>query len=284
MRASYRLSRLGDARERRRAVRWLGALAAGGFALTMFVLIATGRGTDRWFFVLTVWLVLVFIPLWLLTAAFETLGPALRVRIARNLTGRPDRYGSLPGTAVLVEDLFSRRVVMPRIATPQQAYKAREAAVALVLLSNRKPPALETLQTVLARCLTGVEATVRDLGAWAAAVAPENIQARWGRVRALAALAALSKALIVVFEDRSGRDLWPDLDGRSLHAFLDAALDYCDELALQVEVAPWEEPPLGLPDAAEVTARLREAWQHYVDSPEPAPAALEAFLTVALPH
>jgi hypothetical protein len=283
VRASFWLSRLGDARERRRAIRWLVTLALGGFGLTMFVLIASGRGTDRWFFILVVWLALIFIPLWLVTAAFETLGPALRVRMARHLAGRLDRYGRLPGTAVLVEDLFAKQVVMPRITTPPQAYKAREAAVALVVLAHRQPPALETLQEVVGRCLVGVEAWARDLGGWTAASAPENIQARWGTVRALAALAALSKTLVAVYEDRSGRDLWPDLDDRSLHAFLDAALDYCDELALQVEVTPWEEPALGLPADPEAAAHLRHAWQRYVDAPQPAPAALQAFLGEVLP-
>jgi len=283
VRVPFWLSRLGDARERRRAIGWLAALALGGFGLTMLFLTATGQGTDRWFFILVVWLALIFIPLWLVTAAFETLGPALRVRMARNLAGRLDRYGSLPGTAVLVEDLFAKQVVMPRITTPPQAYKVREAAVALVVLANRQPPALETLHEVVGRCLGGVEAWARDLGGWAAAAAdPENIQVRWGTVRALAALAALSKTLVAVYEDRSGR-VWPDLDGRSLHAFLDAALDHCDELALRVEVTPWEEPALGLAADPEAVTHLRHTWQRYVDAPQPAPAALQAFLGVVLP-
>ncbi len=281
MRAWTWLSRLGDARERRRAIRWLAALALGGFGLTMLVLIAAGRGTERWFFVLVVWLGLIFIPLWLVTAAFESLGPALRVRMARDLAGRLDRSGSLPGIAILVEELFAQRVVMPRIATPQQAHKAREAAVALVVLANRRPGALETLQEVVGRCLVGVEAWARDLSGTAAS-APLNIQARWGSVRALAAFAALSQTLVAVYENRSGRDIWPDLDGRSLHVFLDAALDHCDELALRVDSTPWEEPPLGLPADPETSA-VRGAWQRYVDAPQPAPAALEAFLGAVLP-
>ncbi len=281
MRASFWLSRLGDPRERRRAIRWLLAVALGGFAGTMFVLVATGRGTDRWFFTLTVWLALVFIPLWLIAAAFETLGPALRVRLARVLADRLDRYGSLPAAALMVEDLFFRKVVMPRIATPEQDHKAREAAVALVLLANRRSSATETLHDIIGRCLVVVETWARDLSRWAAGAAPENIQARWGTVRALGALAAMSKTLVAVYEDRTGRDLWPVLDGRSVHAFLDAALDYCDTLALEVEVSPWEVPPLGLPDDPALTGRLRQAWQDYADAPQP--AALEAFLAAILP-
>src|SRR3972149_5945667 len=186
VRVPFWLSRLGDARERRRAIGWLAALAGGGFGLTMLFLTATGRGTDRWFFILVVWLALIFIPLWLVTAAFETLGPALRVRMARNLAGRLDRYGSLPGTAVLVEDLFAKQGVMPRINTPPQGYKVREAAGAGGGLANRQPPALETLHEGVGRCLGGVEAWARDLGGWADTVAtPGKIQVRWGTVGAL---------------------------------------------------------------------------------------------------
>lgn len=277
------LSRLGEARHRRTATRWLLTLALGGFGLTMLVLIATGRGTGRWFFALAVWLALIFIPLWLVTQVFQTLGPTLRRRLSAGLAGREDRYRRPSTVTLIVEDLLERQVVMPRIATPVAAQKARDAAVALVVRANRQGDVLETLRGSLTRCLVGVEAWARDVGGWAAAAAPENIQARWGTVRALAALAALSKTLVAVYEDRAGGGVGPHLDGRSLHLFLDNTLDFCDDLALQVEVPAWEEPPLDLPPDPAVPAQIRQAWQHYADTPEPAPTALEAFLAVALP-
>lgn len=285
------LSRLGQARHRRTATQWLLTLALAGFGLTMLILIATGRGTGRWFFALVIWLALVFIPLWLLIQVFQTIGPALGRRATAKLAGQGERYRRPSAVILLVEDLFDRHVVMPRIATPVHAEKAREAAIALVVRANRHGDGLEVLRSSLARCLQGVEAWVQDAGAWAAAIAPENIQARWATVRALAALAALSKTLVSVYEDRSedpaGWRLWPHLDGRSLHTFLDNTLDFCDELALQVEIPSWEEPPLDLPpdlapDLA-TAARVRDAWQQYVDTPAPAPSALAVFLAVVIP-
>jgi hypothetical protein len=282
VRASYWLSRLGDAAQRRQTIRWLFAVALAGFAVTMLVAAAAGRGTDRWFFFLVIWLALFFLPLWLITAAFETLGPVLRRRLAHGLAGRQDRYGHLAGAAVMVEDLFARRVVMPRIATPHQGRKAREAAVALILLSDRGGREPDTLQVVVERCLAAVEAWGRALGPWAAAEAGEDIQARWGQVRAFAALTALTKTLLAVFEDRTGGGLPPGRDGRSPHAFLDSALDYSDELALQVDASPWGEPPLAAAADPERATRLRQAWQLYADAPQPAAAALKAFLAAAL--
>lgn len=290
VRASLWLAQLADAGTRRRTISWLLAAAFGGFGLTMLLLIAGGRSTDRWLFVLAVWLALVFVPLWLTTAAFETLGPALRVRLVRRLLERPDRY-EIPGTsALLVAHLFARHVVLPRIATPREGARAREAASAVLDRARVSPSPQGALRAAIARCLVGVEEWARELGAWAAAT-PENVQARWEAVRALAALAALGKTLVAVYEDQTGRAPWPGpergsphafLDAESSHAFLDAALDYCDELALRVEVAPWEEPPLDLPlDPG--GARLREAWQRYAGASAPTPETLEAWLAEIFP-
>jgi len=265
-------------------MRRLAALTLAGFAVTMLFMAATGRGTDRWFFFLMVWLVLIFIPLWLVIAALESMGPALRHRAARRLRARGGGYASATGAAVLVEDVFAREVVMPRIATPLQAERAREAAVALVLLARRRPLPEEALRHALGRCLGCVEAWMRDLGAWAAATTPGDIQARWAMVRGLAALAALSRALVAVYEDSSGRALQPDPGGRTPQAFLDAVMDYCDELALRVEVVPWAEPPLRPPADPEEVEMLRQAWQGYAAAPGQAPAALQAFLDAALPR
>ncbi len=284
MRASLWLSRLADPRGRRRATRWLAALSLLGFGGTMLFLVSSGRGTDRWFFVLAVWLVLVFVPLWLVIAAFESIGPALRHRTAQRLRGRREGYSFAPEAAVLVEDVFAREVVMPRIATPLQGEKAREAAVAMLLLARRHPLRQEALRRALDRCLGCLEVWTRDLGGWAATSASGDIQARWAGVRALAALAALSRVLVALCEDRDGLHLRPEPDRRPPRAFLDAVLDYCDDLALQVEVLPWDEPPLGLSADPEEVERLRSTWQGYADAPRPAKAALQAFLNAALPE
>ncbi|MDQ7849117.1 MAG: hypothetical protein RB148_02420 [Armatimonadota bacterium] len=263
-------------------MRRLAALSLAGFALTMLFLAATGRGTEGWFFVLVVWMVLVFVPLWLVVAAFESIGPALRGRAAQRLRTRQEGYGSASEASVLVEDVFAREVVMPRIATPLQVKRAQEAAVALLLLARRHPLRQEALQRALDRCLGCLEAWTRDLGGWAATSAAGDIQGRWAAVRALSALAALSRVLVALCEDRSGRS-WPGPGGSTSRAFLDAILDYCDELALQVDVVPWAEPPLRLNTDPQYVEQLRRAWQGYASAPQPSPAALQAFLSAALP-
>ncbi len=280
--ARFWLSRLAEERVRRAATRWLALLALAGFLLTLFFLGATGRGTGRWFFVLTVWMGLIFLPLWLLTQAFQSIGPALRRRLTAGVTGRTDRYRHPSSVSLVVEDLFARNVVMPRIATPEQAQKARQAASTLVARAERGgagglAPALRT-------CLAAVDGWTREMGRWAASHAAEDIQARWAEARALAALAALTKTLLAVLEDQARLSpALPAEDAGLGHAFLDAVIDYCDELALQVEVLPWTEPFPGtfeaLPRSGEV---LREAWRRYIEAPPPAPTPLEAFIQAAL--
>ncbi len=284
--ARFWLSRLAEGRARRTATRWLALFALAGFALTLLFLVATGRGSGRWFFVLSIWLGLVFLPLWLVTQAFQSIGPSLRRGLMAGLAGRADRYRHPTTVTVVVEDLFERAVVMPRIATPEQAQKAREAASALVLRAGRSAGGLAT---ALSNCLATVEEWTRALSRWAASDAAGNIQARWAEVRALAALTALTQTLLAVSEDQAGQEapLLPpgaDPDRVRLHAFLDAVLNYCDDLALQVEVLPWTEPSLGLagppPGAVET---LRGAWQRYVETAPPAPSALDAFMRLTLP-
>ncbi|MGH2398552.1 MAG: hypothetical protein ACRDF6_01805, partial [bacterium] len=129
-------------------------------------------------------------------------------------------------------------------------------------------------------CLASVEGWVAHLGRWAAHEG-QSIQARWGEVRALAALAAMTKVLIAAHEDRGGAALAGGNGQRSDPAvFLDACLDYCDDLALEVDVAPWEEQPLIpllQPGRAE---ELRSAWKSFVETGPPALDARATFITI----
>ncbi|HEV8339402.1 MAG TPA: hypothetical protein VGR25_07065 [bacterium] len=272
------LSRLGERRARRAASRWLLLGALAGYGLTLLFLTATGRGTGQWFFLFVVWIGLIFLPLWLLTQAFQSIGPSLRRGLAAGLAGRADRYDHPANATLVVEDLFDRVVVMPRISTPEQAGKAREAASALMTRAGRTNG---VLARALRSCLATLEVWTREVSRWAAADAAENIQARWAEIRALAALAGLTRTLLAVSQDQRSGALplsGPAADPERVHAFLDAVLDYCDELALEVEVLPWTEPPLGL----EVGVSVREPWQRYVETPSPAPSALEAFIQATL--
>lgn len=296
--ARFWLSRLAEERARRAATRWLALFALAGFALTLIFMIAAGRGSGRWFFLLAVWMGLVFLPLWLLTQAFQSIGPALRRGLTADLAGRADRYRHPSNVTLVVEDSFERVVLMPRISRPEEAQKAREAVSALVARAGRGTSP-GGVAPALRLCLATLEGWTRDLSRWAAADAADDIQARWAQVRALAALAALAKTLLAILEDqaptpRPALGLWgpgaPGLSFPAAHAFLDAVLDYCDELALEVEVFPWTEPPLGLgasPRAGESPTSaagetVREAWQRYIDTPPPAPNALEGFIAVTL--
>lgn len=275
-----RLAAMASDRGRRSAIYWVAGLTAAGFIVTILFLAATGGPTQLWPFVLIVWGILIFIPLWLVIQAFQTLGPSLRRKMAQAATTRQDRYVRPASASLVVEEMFDRHVVMPRIATPLQGEKALEAATALVLRTSRGKDSVELLRSGITRCLQGVDGWVRDVTRYASEEVPDNIQARWSAVRALAALAAMSKALVAVYDDLAPAYVTLPVDGRSLHGFLDSALDFCDDLAIQVDVAEWEEPPLDLPVDPATVQRLRAAWQEYADAPQPAQHALETFLSV----
>ncbi len=290
MSVRFWLSRLGEERARRAATRWILLASLAGFAITLLLFIATGRGTGQWFFLLVVWIGLVFLPLWLLTQAFQSLGPALRRGLTGAATARADRYRGPSTVTLVVEHLFDRHVLMPRIATPELAVKAREAAAVIVMRTGRG--AATSVGAPLTSCLAEVNAWTRSLSRWAATDAGEHIQARWAEVRALAALAALTKTLLAVSEDQrlspggvlQGTNPIPGVEGAGVvHTFLDAVLDHCDRLALEVEAPPWVDPFSGLFEALPRPGdSLRGLWQRYIETPPPAPSALEAFVQATL--
>jgi hypothetical protein len=175
----------------------------------------------------------------------------------------------------MVDGLFEREVVMPRIATPVQRTKAKDGAAAVLA----KADAIDGgLRGAAGDCLASVDAWVAHLGSWAAHEG-QNIQARWGEVRALAAMAAMTKVLIAAHEDRGGGAFGTGNGQVSDPArFLDACLDYCDDLALEVDVVPWEERPLTLPVRPGRAEELRAAWKTFVDTGAPALDARDTFI------
>jgi len=270
------LSKLASAEARQVASRLLAILSVAGFALTLVVVVAAGGRPDAWVFVLLVWALFVYLPLRILLEAAQTLAPALRRRLVAQAAAQPGRYGTRPGIELMVDGLFERAVVLPRIATPVQAAKARDGAVAIL---GRARAEAAVLREVAVDCLASVDRWTADLGARAAGDARQSIQARWGEVRALAALAAMTKVLIAAYEDRSGMPFGrgdgplPDPAG-----FLDACLDYCDTLALEVDALPWEEASLRLPLDAPRAEEIRQAWTRYAETGAPAREARNAFL------
>ncbi len=125
-----------------------------------------------------------------------------------------------------------------------------------------------------------IDRWVRDL----AADTSGPIQDRWASLRALTALAALTRILVAAYQDRAGAPLTiPTLQDRSLETYLDTCLDYCDELALKVDPLPWTEPPLELPPQAVTSEDVRGAWGTFAQTEPPAVEARDAFLTALVP-
>ena len=262
------LSRLESAEARASVARALAILCAFGYIVSLAVLFATGSGLERWLFVLLVWVLLVYLPLRILLEAFQTIAPAIRRTLVLQAASDPERYRSGGSIELVVDGLFGQGVLMPRIAKPQDGQKAREASVAVLRAANR--PLLTSLERASVQCLGTVEQWTADLSAWAQSAAPQNIQARWARLRALASFAALTKILLSAVEDQSGRRTSVVQPWRDTDEYLDACLDYCDRLALEVDVTPWTEPPLGIPVSADDAAAIRMSWTAYVETPPPA--------------
>lgn len=281
MNLRFLLSKLADAGAREAAARALAALCILGYAGTLAVMASSGAGLRRWFFALVVWGALIYVPLRILLEAFQTIAPQMRHTMFAQAATRSDRYGSRPSIELMVDGLLARVVVMPRIATPAQIAKVKEGAAAILVGALREDG--DGVKLAAVRCLAGVERWTADAAAWAAARAPTDIQARWADVRALAGLAAAAKVLIAAYEDRSGRLFTAgSADSAGATAYLEACLDLCDQLALEVDVVPWREPELDLGIGAAVGDRIRQTWKTFSETPSPSPAARKAFVDAVL--
>jgi hypothetical protein len=271
------LSSLGSADARRGAARALLAVCAAGYVLTLMLMAAAGAGLSRWFFVLLVWALMVYVPLRIGLEAMQSIAPAMRARLVAQAGGRADRYGTRASIELLVDGLFADAVIMPRIATPTQSSKAREGAVAILLRDAGGIP------IAVGRCLATVEQWMTDITDWSAHHAPANIQARWADLRALTGLIAATKVLVAAHGDRLGRSFDAGaLDGDAADVYLDTCLDSCDRLALEFDVAPWDAGPLALDVDRARRNTLRDAWKAFHDVPSPAVAQRQAFVDAVL--
>jgi hypothetical protein len=264
------LSRLASAQTRGAAARGLAVGCGIGFLGTLVVLAAQGR-LERWFFALLAWALFGYAPLRILLEAAGTLAPALRRRLAVE-TEADARPHSAAGVELTVDRVLEQQVIMPRIATPLQREKARDGALA-VLLAVRGMS--DGLPKAAAAALACVDRWVTEIGPWAQREAGQNIQARWREVRALAAMAAMARVLIELVPER----VTPSHED---HEFLDACLDYCDELALEMDVQPWTGAALGLSISATRAAALRDAWRTYSETGAPALEARRAFIALVV--
>ncbi len=275
------LSLLTDAGSRQTTARALGAVCVVGYLVTLGMMAASDAGLRRWFFALLVWAVVVYIPLRIVLEAIYSLAPALRSKLIAQTVTRSDRYASRGTIELVVDGLIADAVVMPRIATPAQHGKVKDGAVAILLRVREDGDA--AVARAAQRCLATVERSVTQNASWSADQAAHNIQVRWATVRALAALAGMTRVLIGAFEDRSGQTFSAgSLDSARAIAYLEACLDFCDQLALEVDVAPWTEAALQLDIAPGLRDRIWEAWKTYADIPSPALEARQAMAEAVL--
>jgi hypothetical protein len=244
----------------------------------MAVVVGLGYGPTRWVFVLLVWAVLIFVPLRIAIESAESFGTTVRRSIVDRLARDPDRYEKADYLPVVVQDLAARRVALPRICTPQHGRAAREAAVGLIRRVYAAPAPQASMRAVIRALLTVIGHDASALSAGATGAAADNIQARWETARAIGALGALVTILAAAHEDRWG-DLepLPELSGRDREQYVMAAMDYCDEAALEVEAMPWTEPPLTSSLPVDRIEAIRETWAAFLAAGLPAPRALEAF-------
>ena len=273
------ISRLASADTRRSAARALALLTAAGYLLSLIVLAAFGRALDLWLLILLVWALVVYVPLRILLEAAQTFAPALRRRIGAEAHRGAPRRATRPEIELLVDTLLEREVVMPRIATPREAGKARDGASAVLVRAGADDGAL---RSAAGDCLAAVDRWVSALARWAERETGQNIQARWSEVRALVGLAAMTKVLIAAYEDRAAAFTQGNGPLSDPAGFLDACLDYCDDLALDREVRRWDEPALGLPLPEVRAEQIHAAWRTYTETGAPALEARTGFVDTLL--
>lgn len=276
-------SRLADPASRRSAERWLLAFTALGFIVTLLGLARGGAIGNRWFFAAVVWVAFLYIPLRILLEVAGTWGRDLRRSLTAEIVTRADRYGSPAAVELVVDYLFGRDVVMPHIAQPMHTAKVKEAAAGVLTRATRRgdtPPVVEaaaiTSLAVVARWVErlAMESAVAQGGT-------EPIQTQWAGVRAAATLAALTTVLLAAYQDMTDRPLvLAGVSPEDMRRFLDDCLDFCDQMALNLEGPRWQETAfLAAPTLEETAAaEIMEAWRAYCSTPPPAPTALRRFL------
>ncbi|MDR7435954.1 MAG: hypothetical protein QN189_12630 [Armatimonadota bacterium] len=126
------LSKSASPEARKTAGRWLAAITAAGLALTFLILALSGNLGGRWFIATVAWVVLLYLPLRIFLEASAGWGGQMKRTLAQEIRKRADRYRSPRSIALMVEWLFDWDVLMPRIAKPDHATKAREAALAII--------------------------------------------------------------------------------------------------------------------------------------------------------
>lgn len=288
----YTLSQLSRGEARRAFGLWWLGICVVGFLVSLLAF-----GGRQAFFIATVWFLFLFWPVRIAVETLHTLGPRIRRQMQLDLERQQDQYTTREHISLRIEVLFRREVQLPRIAPPELGAKVMEAAVGLTDRALLRGDGLLAVLRTTAVCGTLLDrwlGTIASGEGGAPAVHPGNgagppalwdprasIQEQWGTLRAVAALAALTKTLTAVYEDSAGRPLD---GGPALRTAAEAAMDYADQIGLKLDGPAWAEVS-GIPRTAlssEHLARLAETWTAFCTAPPPAPRRLLVFLeTVA---
>lgn len=251
---------------RQTAARWLVVVATAGIVAS---LLAFGR--ERLFIVAVIWIGLLYLPARLALEALAS-GPA-RERLRETVAGSPDRYRSHASVALVVEHIYARQIVMPRIVGRRIDEKVQRPAVAVVMWGGRDRA--RAVRDTAVRAVAAAEWGAGRLGG----TLEQPIQERWQRIRAVAGICALGGVLVSVYEDLSGEPFAVGTTtATDVRGFVDACLDFCDQVGLDLPGPAWE--PLALvPALADgVADALLSTYSTYVETKEPAPTPLRAFL------
>jgi len=274
----YTLSQLSRGEARRAFGLWWLGICVVGFLASLLVF-----GGRHAFFLATVWFLFLFLPVRIAAETLHTLGPRIRRQMQLDLERQPDRYTTREHISLRIEVLFRREVQLPRIAPPEVGAKVMEAAVGLTGRALREGDGPLGVLRTTAVCGTLLDRWLGTIASGEGGAVPgiwdprASIQEQWVTLRALAALAALTKTLTAVYEDSAGRPLD---GGPALRAAADAAMDYADQVGLKLDGPAWEEVS-GIPRTAlssEHVARLAETWTAFCKAPPPAPRRLLDFL------
>ncbi len=295
----YTLSRLSRPEDRRAFGRtWLWVCLAGALlSLVVF-------GVKSAFFITMVWVLCVFAPVRIAVEMLHTVGPRIRRQMQLDLDRQADRYTTREQIALRVQVLVANEVQLPRIAPPDLGAKVEEAAVHLTDRALRGGDGALGVVRAATACGALLERWVGTIAAEESGAVPvsasprtpaaqasggngvgpaalwdprASIQDQWTALRAVVGLAALTKTLTAVYEDAAGL---PFDGGGALRAMADAAMDYADQIGLQLGGPAWEEVT-GIPRTAfphDLLARGAETWTAFCTAPAPAPRRLRAFV------
>ncbi len=256
------------------------------------------------FFVLAVWLAVVYAPVRIAVEVLHVVGPRLRRQLEQKLEHREDRYATRQHIAMMGELFFHREVRLPPLAPADLAAKVIAAAVELSDRALRTGPGPNRLLRVTGTCAALLQQWVGAIASDAAnASVPDHprsarhggdegankrqavlwnprdpIQTQWATLRAMVGLAALTKTLTALYEDSAARTLD---DGPALRTMADAAMDYADQVGLELDGATWEGVS-GLPRTTTLpqdrVSELADRWRTFCGAPHPAPRRLQAFI------